>query len=72
MDRSGSLYVSSAAAAFDYAHKMGAHIISCSFGPDAPVLGEQPMTSWATTLAMMAQVCGRRVPCAVRCGTLRS
>ncbi|KAG2438096.1 hypothetical protein HXX76_005705 [Chlamydomonas incerta] len=41
-DASGRVYASHVVAAYAYAQRMGAHIVSCSFGPDTPNLQPQP------------------------------
>lgn len=41
-DADGTFYTSHIFKAYDYALKMGAHIVSCSFGPGYPVLNPSP------------------------------
>ncbi|PNH07896.1 Subtilisin NAT, partial [Tetrabaena socialis] len=42
-DNSGNFWTSNIMSAYDYALRMGAHVVSCSFGPRSPIL--QPTSS---------------------------
>ncbi|KAG2487149.1 hypothetical protein HYH03_014262 [Edaphochlamys debaryana] len=58
-DAQGRLYASHVAAAYAYALRMGAHIVSCSFGPAQPNL--QPMPYEVAEMKGQAAVYGNAV-----------
>ncbi|PNH09543.1 Subtilisin NAT [Tetrabaena socialis] len=67
-DNSGNFWTSNIMSAYDYALRMGAHVVSCSFGPHSPNL--QPTSSDLAQAAQEVRLYERAVQPLARKGVL--